>query len=296
MKSKFYLFFLSAFIIAACSSGKKAYKHGQYDNAVYQSVNRLKSKPSHQKATAILRDAYPMAVQYHQDRIKTMLISNDNARYENIVTEYQALNNLYDQIQLCPAAKKLVITQRYTAELNDAKVKAAELHYALGQKYLDKKNKNDAKIAYNEFERASQLMQGNYKDCDAKMREAMDWAITKVIVLPVEVHSNSLKMSNDYFQNKIVQYLYEHKLSKFVMFYSEAEANNTKIRVDEILDLSFDDFVVGQLTTDRLQREVTNDSVLVGETKVSLPGAKTDTIIKVYGKAKATLFVTKRTI
>ncbi len=298
MKSKFYLLLLIVVSasFAACYSGKKALKRGQYDAAVTQAVNRLKQKPTHKKASAILKEAYPLALQYHQDRIKTMNLSNDNSRFENIISEYEALNNLYDHIQLSPAAKRMVMAQRYTTELNEAKLKAAELHYALGEKYLGKQNKNDAKIAYNEFERAAQLMQGNFKDCDMKMKEAMDWAVTKVIVYPVEVHSNSLKMSNDYFQNKIIQYLYEHRISKFVEFYTEAEAKKYNTRIDEILDLSFDDFVVGQLTIEKLQRELVNDSVVVGETKIHIPETRRDTTVKVYGKAKATLFVTRRVV
>lgn len=298
MNFKFYsfLFIVTTLAFAACYSGKKALKHGQYDTAVIQAVNRLKQKPSSSKAINALKDAYPMAVQFHTDRIKTMLLSNDNYRFDNIINEYQSLNSLYDAIQLCPAAKGIVSAQRYTTEVNEYKLKGAELHYALGQKFLDKQNKSDAKTAYNEFERAANLMQGNFKDCDQKMKEAMDWAVTKVIVLPVEVHSNSLKMSNDYFQNKIIQYLYEHRISKFVEFYSEAEAKKYNTRIDEILDLSFDEFVVGQLTTEKLQREVTNDSVVVGETKIYIEATKRDTVVKVYGKAKATLFVTRRII
>jgi hypothetical protein len=139
-------------------------------------------------------------------------------------------------------------------------------------------------------------MGGDYQDCDAKMKEAMDWAVTKVIVLPVEVHSNSLKMSNEYFQNKILQYLMEHRISKFVEFYGMDEARRSNIRNDEIIDLSFDDFVVGQVMVERLQRECINDSVKVGETKIYLQELKRDTIIPVYGKAKATLFVTRKTV
>jgi hypothetical protein len=298
MKLKLYtlLFILAPVFFTACKSGKKSLKHGYYDAAVMESVNRLRSKPSHKKASMVLREAYPQALKYHMARINNFNISTDNSRYENIITEYETLNRLYDQIQLSPAAQLIVSPQRYTIEVNLNKEKAAILHYSIGQKYLDKKTKNDAKVAFNEFERASQLMQGNFKDCDAKMKEAMDWAITKVIVLPVEVHSTSLKMSNDYFQNKILQYLYEHRMSKFVEFYSEAEAKKTNIRMDEILDLNFDDFVVGQLTVEKLQREVTNDSVIIGETKILIPGTKKDTVISVYGKAKATLFVTRRTV
>ena len=206
MKFKFYasFFLLFSVLFIACYSGKKALKHGQYDDAVIQAVNRLKKKPSHKKASMILRQAYPLALKYHMSRINNYNLGDDNLRYENIIVEYELLNRLYDHIQLSPAALQIVSAQRYTVEVNQYKEKAAILHYTLGQKYLDKKNKADAKIAYNEFERASQLMQGNFKDCDAKMKEAMDWAITKVIVLPVEVHSNSLKMSNDYFQNKLL--------------------------------------------------------------------------------------------
>jgi hypothetical protein len=298
MKSKFYHLFLffSLTLIAACYTGKKALKKGYYDQAVIEAVNRLRSKPTNSEATSILKEAYPMAQQYHLDRIKTFNMSEDNSRYDYVIAEYEALNRLYDQIHLSPAAMKVVTPVRYTAEINEYRLKSAELHYALGVKFLDKKNKTDAKIAYNEFEKARDLMQGNFKDCDVKMKEAMDWAVTKVIVLPVEIHSSSLKMSNEYFQNKILQYLEEHRISKFVEFYGASEAKRNNIRMDEVIDLSFDDFVVGQLMIEKLQRECIKDSVKVGETKLYLPELKRDTIIPVWGKAKATLFVTRRTV
>jgi hypothetical protein len=297
MKHKFYLTTIIFFtLVTSCYTGKKALKKGYYDQAVIEAVNRLRSKPTNSEAMSILKEAYPMAQQYHMDRIKNLNLGADNNRYDNIITEYEALNRLYDQIQLSPAALRIVSPVRYTTEISEYRLKSAELHYALGVKYLEKKNKNDAKLAYNEFEKARALMQGNFKDCDEKMSEAMDWAITKVIVLPVEVHSNSLKMSNDYFQNKILQYLEEHMISKFVVFYGAEEAKRNNIRNDEVIDLSFDDFVVGQLLVEKLQRECINDSVKVGETKIYMPELKRDTVIPVWGKAKATLFVTRRTV
>lgn len=290
----FFALFLSA-ILAGCSSGKRLYQKGKYDEAVYKAVQRLQQKPSHKKAIRTLKAAYPQAINYHMDRVKIAKESGDPLRWEQVFAEFQSLNGLYDAIMRSPAAQKAVKPQRYTTDMEQARQNAAEARYKLGVEFLEKRNKNDAKTAYIHFEKARELMGATYKDVDAKMSESMSWAITNVVVLPVEVHSNALKMSNDYFQNKIMEWLYDNRVSKFVEFYTEEDANSRKIRKDEILDMSFDDFVVGQMVIDRLQRELLKDSVIVGTTKVSLDG-KRDTVLNVYGKAKATLFVTKQTV
>jgi hypothetical protein len=139
MKHKQLRYFLFSIIfLASCYTGKNALKHGQYDQAVYESVQRLRSKPTNSKATAILKEAYPQAIRFHMDRIKTFNLGNEIYRYDNIINEYEALNRMYDQIMLCPAAMRITNPVRYTVEINDYKLKSAQLHYETGVKYLDK--------------------------------------------------------------------------------------------------------------------------------------------------------------
>jgi hypothetical protein len=287
---------LSAFVVlflTACSSGKRSLSKGDYDAAVIQSIERLQNNSNNKKANEVLQKAYPLAVKYHLDNIANLTLNNMASRYNQIVIEYESLNNLYDKVQLSPVALTLIAAQRYTQQLTDAKNEAAKFHYNQGEKNMQLANKQLAKEAYLEYELAAKYAPNLYMDYQFKMDKAMNLAITRILVLPTEVHSNILKISNDYFKNKIIQYLYERPLSKFVMFYAQNDVNAGNIKIDEILDLSFDDFVVGQLTTNKLERKVINDSV---KTKATVKINGKDTVVVAYRKAEATLFVTRKTV
>jgi hypothetical protein len=280
-------------LASACSSGKKSLNSGNYDEAVFQSVERLQSNGNHRKASTVLQASYPLAVKYHLDRITNLAATNSVNRFDQIVNEYESLNRLYDKVQLSPAALNLVAALRYTQQLTDAKNAAAKFHYNLGEQNINLASKQAAKQAYLEYELAATYAPNLYTDYQLKMDKAMSLAITRILVLPTEVHSNILKISNDYFKNKIIQYLYERPLSKFVLFYDQNDAKTSNVKIDEILDLSFDDFVVGQLTTNKLERKAINDSV---KTKTTVKINGKDTVVVGYRKAEATLFVTRKTV
>jgi hypothetical protein len=280
-------------LLSACSSGKKSLNNGNYDEAVFQSVERLQSNGNHRKASTVLQASYPLAVKFHLDRVTNLAATNVASKLDDIVNEYESLNRLYDKVQLSPVALTLIAAQRYTQQLTDAKNEAAKFHYNQGEKNMQLANKQLAKEAYLEYELAAKYAPNLYMDYQFKMDKAMNLAITRILVLPTEVHSNILKISNDYFKNKIIQYLYERPLSKFVMFYAQNDVNAGNIKIDEILDLSFDDFVVGQLTTNKLERKVINDSV---KTKATVKINGKDTVVVGYRKAEATLFVTRKTV
>lgn len=280
-------------VLTACSSGKRSLSKGDYDAAVIQSIERLQNSSNNKKASTVLQTAYPLAVKYHLDNISNLSLNNKASRFNQIVAEYESLNSLYDKIQLSPTAQVLVKAERYTKQLTDAKVDAAKFFYSQAEKNLALANKQSAKQAYNEYSLSMQYAPDLYQDYKQKMDKAMSLAITRVLILPTEVHSNILKISNDYFKNKIIQYLYEHPLSRFVEFYDQNDAKATSVKMDEILDLSFDDFVVGQLTTNKLERKAINDSV---KTKTTVKINGKDTVVVGYRKAEATLFVTRKTV
>ncbi len=45
----------------SCSTGKKALQKGDYANAVFKSVERLRGNPDNKNAVSTLRNAYPLA-------------------------------------------------------------------------------------------------------------------------------------------------------------------------------------------------------------------------------------------
>src|SRR5688500_8950084 len=97
------LLFVSALLIlCACSSGKKAYERGDYYNAVMKAVNRLRQNPDHGKSMEILKESYPLAVEYFETQAQNEIASNSNFKWKNAIQSYNQLNQLYEQIRQCP--------------------------------------------------------------------------------------------------------------------------------------------------------------------------------------------------
>lgn len=267
--NKVFLVGLAILTCNACSSGKKALQNGDYDQAVYTAINRLKSKPNKSKAVETLKAGYDFALDRHLDKIKDIKLSDDVFKWERIVTEYQAINNLAYAIGDCPACLSIIPdAPKYVAEASDAKYFAAEARYKQGVKLLEKKNKPDARDAYYNFEKAEQYYP-DFKDAKTKMDDAYWAAVIRVRVEPVQVNSRLYKLSNEYFQNKIDEYLKNYERKSFVKFYSPEEAMLVKLQFDQVLQLNFDDFVVGQTYIKERIEEIKRENVKIGETRDS---------------------------
>ena len=281
-----YLAIAFLLVAAGCSTGKKAFEKGNYDQAVALAVNRLQKDPDNAKALRTLKQAYQFAEEEHQTRIKEISASADVYRWEAILNEYERLNTLAESIRRCPSCREAVGEKpKYVTQITEAKLKAAEVRYANGQKLLAEQNRLSAKTAYQDFERAEQLYPG-FKDAKQKIDEAYAAAILKVVVEPVIVSRGQYELSNEYFQNKIYEYLQKYERSSFIKFYTPKEARTKFFVPDQVLTLSFDDFVVGQTYLKEKEQEVKRDSVVI---------AKKDDK-EVYGTVKAQFITFEKNI
>jgi hypothetical protein len=164
--------FAALFLLNACSSGKAALKNGDYYEAVLESVNRLRGKPDHKKAKAVLTQSYQLAVDFIQTGIQNGINSDDPRKWRNAVGGYEKINNLNEQIKTSLGAMK-VITNPVTKfkELADAKGKAAEESYQAGIQFMMKNSRDDSKQAYFSFREANNYSPG-YKEVIELMTQA----------------------------------------------------------------------------------------------------------------------------
>lgn len=266
----------------ACTTGKNALQKGNYDASVIKSVDRLKSAPKNQEAIDVLKQAYGLAVDGHLRNVGELKQSSEPLRWEQIITEYQSVNYLVAKLRESPVAMQLFGEQKtYISEIEEAKYKSAEARYALGDALLAKGDRISAKQAYSHFERASSFVP-NFKDVERKLDQAYDIALIVVVFQPANIQSNLYKLSNAYFQEQVSQFLVNNRQAQFVRFYSQAEANKQKIRADHMIQLTFDDFVVGQTYIKERVEKVKRDSVVIADRGVRG---------KVYGTVKATLSI-----
>lgn len=275
---------ISFAILAACSSGKKAFERGDYYDAVTKSINRLRQKPDHSKSIETLKSAYPLAVEYFETQATNEIASNSEFKWKNAIQAYSNINNLYEQIRTCPGCMKVIRSPKnYYAEIGPLKEKAAEESYNAGITALMKGTRNDARRAYFNFVDVQSFSPG-YKDVVEYLGKSKWEATLKVILeqIPVPARYN---LSGGFFQNKVEEYVHKNYPEQgFIKFYTPLEAKSTNLeQADQILRIQFDDFSVGNTNVKEKEETVTKDSVKVGETKIE--GKK----VPVYNTVKAKL-------
>ena len=270
------------FLVAGCSSGKKAYERGDYYGSVMKSIQRLRQNPDHSKSVETLKSAYPLAVEYLEGQANNEIASNSTTKWRNAIESYTMLNNMYEAIKQCPGCLKAVKSPKeYYAQIAPLKEKAAEESYNAGIDALMKGNRNDARRAYFNFADAQKFVPG-YKDVLEYLEKSKYEATLKVVIeqIPVPTRYN---LSGGFFQDKIEEFLHTNYPDEgFVKFYTPREAASIELpSADQIMRIQFDDFTVGNTRMTEKEETLTRDSVKIGETKVD---GKT---IPVYGTVKA---------
>ena len=265
------LLLMAVFLMESCTSGKVAYEKGNYDEAVLKAISRLRKNPNNKKASETLMQSYPLTISWHQDNIERAKLSNDDFKWERVVSEYKQVNYLYNQLNRCPACLRLVSNPvNYVTELNQAREKAASIRYQRGEELLTRvrtsHDRSEAIEAFRHFEVACSLM-GEYKDARDKLAEAKWLATLKVVVEPIP-SQRSLEISHEFFENKILEFVESMQVNEFVQFYSFTEAKNIGLeQPDQIIQLQFDDFVLGQVYLKEKEIQLSKDSVVLAVIK-----------------------------
>lgn len=291
MKTGHLLAVLLILLLSACSSGKKAYERGDYYAAVMKAVNRLRQNPDHGKSMGILKESYPLALDYYESQAKNEIASNSNFKWKNAIQSYNQLNILYEQVRQCPGCLAVIPNPRnYYAEIGPLKERAAEESYNAGITALMKGTRDDAKQAYYNFTDAQTFVPG-YKDVIDYLDRAKYEATLKVILeqIPVPARYN---LSGGFFQDRVEEYLHTNYTDmSFIKFYTPMEAQSARLeQPDQILRIQFDDFSIGNTTLREKEETVTRDSVKVGEVKME------GKMVPVYNTVKAKLTVTRKEV
>jgi tetratricopeptide (TPR) repeat protein len=282
MTRNFYFVILLILVVfSGCTSGKKAFEKGDYYQSTLQAVERLRKNPDHKKSRAVLEKSYPLAIQYYTDRINNLRQTNNPFKNGEIVDNYQAMNRLYEEIQRCPGALKVIPSPRkfYDEALTYSRL-AAEEHYKAGIDQLKSGTREDAKNAYYNFKKANEYSPG-YKDVLKMIDQAYDLAILKVLVDQIPVPTVQFQLSVEFFQDKVEEFLSNYRENEFIRFY--AANNSNKIKPDQVMVVRFDGFTVGNTNNYQNSKELKKDSVVVGKVKMD-DGTQKDVI----GSVKAT--------
>ena len=238
-------------ILYSCGSSKKFYQRGQYDMAISKAVKKLRKKPNKEKEILILEQAYTKANNKDNERINFLKLEGNPEMWGELFNRYSKMKNrqslVRDVLPLeVPSTGRMVQFSmvNYDEEIINAKKKAAEYYYTYGKTLLDKGDRENAKRAYLEFKKVKSYY-NDFRDIDELMKEALFLATLKVIAEPIPMHSQSLLLSNQFFDNKINEFLGQMPASDFVKFYTQKEAESIGLtNPDHIVQLVFDEFMV----------------------------------------------------
>lgn len=258
MKKNISILGIIIILLASCSTGKKALQKGDYFSAVLKAVERLKSSPDNKNANKVLREGYPMTIEWAQEEMDLILTTNNNFKWEQAVGLMRQVNQMSDAIRSSPAARKIISNPKtYTSELNMATEKAAEERYNAGLAELDVNTRESARIAYDHFSKSHEYV-GNYKNSRELMSQAKEIATLRIVLQAIPVNTQRYRLSSEFFYNQIFEYLNnQFRPSGFVNFYSPNQAKKEELKnPDFIVDMEFFDFSVGNLKQTEKEEKV----------------------------------------
>ncbi|HPF51537.1 MAG TPA: hypothetical protein PK335_08170 [Draconibacterium sp.] len=260
MKNTVILLCLSVLFLASCSTGKKALQKGDYYSAIMKAVDRLKSSPDNKNATNVIRDGYPMMLDWTQEEMDQVLSTNSTDKWERAIGLMEQVNRLSSAIRSTPATRNIINNPKtYTSELTMAYEKAAEMRYNAGLEELKLNTKESARRAFDDFYATNRYVEG-YKDVQELMQEAKEMATVNVILQTIPTPSIKYKLSSEFFYDQVFKYLNnQYGPNSFVQVYSPYQADKEGLdRPDFIVDMEFFDFSVGNLTHSEKEENLEN--------------------------------------
>ncbi len=277
--------------VISCKTASKAYDKGNYDQAVDLAVKKLQKNSNDRELKGILQNAYRYAVDEHESRIRQHSNSNNELRWENMYIEYAALQQLHDAIHRSPEAMSVVRPTDYSSYLETYRDKAADARYERGMLWMGKNDKQSYRQAYNEFQFANQFRPDDLTIRD-RMLEAYDYAVTNVVVLPMDDYRYRFNSYNEHelrnIESELLRNLQYNTNNQFIKFHTQWDARNRNVRIDQFIDFRLSTMNMGRVKDEYSTREVSKD-VVVKETVY-----RPDSIVKEYKKVFAKITTTKR--
>jgi tetratricopeptide (TPR) repeat protein len=295
MKLKLYtLLFASISIVAfSCKTARKLYEKGDYTEAVELAAKKLQKDPTDPKLLDIIQSSYKYAVNDHESRIRNNAASNNELKWEWMYNEYVSLQRMYDAIYRVPSVFTLVNPVDYSSYLVTYSEKAADIRIDRGTAFMQHYNKQSYRNAYREFQSAVRLNPGSI-EATQKMTEAYDYAVTNVVILPMQQQGGYVYSSYTVGGNNIDDYLIRNLQynsgNEFVKFYSAWDARSNNIRVDQEVDLRMARADIGRQQDYKTTRRVTKE-IVVKEVVY-----KPDSIVREYAKVHADITTVRRSI
>lgn len=295
MKSKLYISLIAGISLFAfsCKTASKLYEKGNYTEAVELAAKKLQKNPDDAKLLDIIQQSYRYAVTDHESRISSNAASSNELKWEWMYNEYASLQRMYDAIYKVPAVFDLVNPLDYSSYLVTYSEKAGNVRYDRGIAFMQRYDKQSYQNACREFQAALRFKPAD-RDALLKLDEAYEYAVTNVVVLPLQQQGgyvySSYSIGADNLDDQIIRNLQYSSGNEFLKFYSGWDARSRQIRTDQVVDMRLALVNIGRFQDYRTSRRVSRE-IVIKETVY-----KPDSIVKEYAKVNADITSTRRTI
>lgn len=230
-------FLLVLVLIISCKSAQKYLEEGNYEQAVYKAADDLRKDPGNQQARAILHMAYPKAVEVYDSIIRNENNVKRGKRAEELYYAYSKLQQMSSTAQAVNADGVLQIKD-YSAMVDSAAQNAAAFRYRIASNEFAKGGKDNARMAYQNFQRVQQYVPG-YKDVTEKMNEAYNAAVTNIVIRTLDQRFGSYQLDGSFLRQNILYNLNTTGKNKLNFFYTPEDAQAQNIRPDQFMNLTF---------------------------------------------------------
>lgn len=165
-----------SFTINSCVSTERLLEKGEYDAAFEKSLKIIQRNPDKTSEFSILKKAYIFAQKRDSDKIDEYRKSGQANIWGNIFDLYSKMDQRQNKLKGLPfqVRNSLSIPDAdYKSGIEEARLKAAEYHYALAQQFLTLKDKRKARDAYQELNYVDDYI-SNYKDVTSLKTKALN--------------------------------------------------------------------------------------------------------------------------
>ncbi|WP_041258990.1 hypothetical protein [Fibrella aestuarina] len=186
--------------LMACSSGKTAYRRGDYAEAVKKASERLRQpkgwgRRGHELAAEVVKRAFVNGYNQHQATIRALSADVQRPfRWEAVFAEYETLQAMSADAQraLQPLAEQQVATDwlanyptDYTNALAETRQLAAADRYQLAETAFAQRQTDRlaARTAYEQYQAAQKWVPG-YQQSAQRSLEAFSFAVLRVLIEP----------------------------------------------------------------------------------------------------------------
>jgi len=221
--------FILILLVSGCGSSKKQLQKGNYDAAVQKAVKSLRKDPSDVKQIDILDQAYKVANDQDNERVRLLKMEGKPNNWDEIYLVYKTLN---DRQALVRTVTPLNTNGRsinypqvdYMPDMVNAKQKAADYYFGHGTELMKTGIKESYRQAYAEFIRAKQYV-GDYEGIDNKILDAKTQGMSRVFV---SVQNSSVLKFPKEFEDDLLTLDFPRLNSEWVEYYTQNLNGNTQ--------------------------------------------------------------------